>query len=158
MGTTVQINLVDRSNERTSVRIPVQQLTGATTAVLQAFEDALEALITPLTLLNASGTSMNDTTKWAYTLPTDENAHRETAVRFIMADVNQNQASFSIGGPNLSAFPFTVGDGGDVFAWDSTLASSALNDFVDELTILARHPITGLAMTMVRLELVGRSN
>jgi hypothetical protein len=127
-------------------------------AVIDAFEASFVDFVEPLTLLSPTGTSINMVRRSLYDLPTDENAHRETAVRFVMIDENLNQASFSIGGPNLAAFPFTVGDGGDVYQWGSGTQGAALEDFVDAVVLIARHPVSGLALTMQRLELVGRSN
>lgn len=158
MSTTVQINLIDRSAERTSVRIPTVALASGTIAVLEAFEAALIESMGYLSLLPVVSTSVNEVSKSAYTLPADENAVRELAVRFIMADANMNQASFSIGGPDLTQFPFTTGPGGDIYEWGSGTPAAELADFVDAVTTAARHPISGLAMTMQRLELVGRSN
>lgn len=158
MSSAIQLNLVDRSSERTSVRIPTIPVSAANIATLIAFEESFIDLVSPLTLLNATGTSLNKVTPLSNVLPTDPNALREVAVRFIMQDSATNQASFSIGGPNLTEFPFTVGEGGDVYEWGSGTPSVALGDFVDDVLVIARHPISGLAMTMRRLELVGRSN
>lgn len=158
MGTSVQLNLADRSGERTSLRIPTYALATGTLATITALRDNIAVLVAPLTLLSASGTSINDTLRNTYALPDDANAHREIAVRFIMQDANMNQSAFSLGGPDLAKFPFTIGEGGDIFAWDPDGIDEDLVDFVTTVLTVARHPISGLAMTMQRLELVGRSN
>lgn len=158
MATAIQFNLVDRSNERTSLRIPVAELASGTIAILDAFRVTGETALADLSLLAYAGSSLNDLDKESVTLPTDDNALREVAVRFIMEDANTNQASFSIGGPNLANFPFVVGEGGDIYEWGSGTPSAALSDFVAACEVTARHPISGLTMTMKRLELIGRNN
>lgn len=158
MSTAVQANLVDRSAERTAVRIPTIPGTPANMATIVAFEQGLEAQLADLSLLAFAGTSVNTVNKQAYSLPDGENAHREVAVRFVMEDVDQNQASFSIGGPDLSQFPFVTGPGGDIFEWNPAGAGAALADFVSDVLVVARHPISGGVMTMKRLVLIGRSN
>lgn len=158
MSTTVQINLIDRSAERTSLRVPTVDLASGSIAVIEALETALIDGVNDLSLLPVVSSSVNEITKGNYVLPSDENAVRELAVRFIMADINQNQAAFSLGGPDLTKFPFTTGPGGDIYEWGSGTPVQALEDFVGAVTTAARHPISGLGMTMKRLELVGRSN
>jgi hypothetical protein len=158
MGTSVQLNLIDKSAERTSVRIPTATLTGASATELLAFEADFADLVASLTLLSPTGTSVNGVNRESYTLPDDAHAIREVAVRFVCEDANANQVSFSIGGPNLDYFPFETGNGGDVWEYDAATAPGDLSGFVEAALVVARHPISGLTLTCKRLELVGRNN
>lgn len=158
MATAIQVNLVDRSNERTSVRIPVSPAGAANYEFLQLFETSLQESVEALSLLSVTGSSINTASKESYTLPADVNANREMAVRFVMEDANANQMAFSLGGPDLSEFPFVAGEGGDIFEWGSAPAGTALTGFVAEVSAAARHPISGAAVTVKRLELIGRNN
>jgi hypothetical protein len=158
MTTSVQLNLIDKSAERTSVRIPTAALTGASAAELLAFEADFSTLVSSLTLLSTTGTSLNGVNRESYTLPTDAHAIREVAVRFVCEDANANQVSFSIGGPNLDYFPFTTGENGDVWEYDPATAPGDISGFIEAALVVARHPISGLTLTCKRLELIGRNN
>jgi hypothetical protein len=158
MATSVQVNMKDRTAESTSMRIPVRPLGVTTAGPLVDFAADLEIHMAALTLLSPTGSSVNAVTRTSYTLPTDENANREMAVRVVMEDANANQASFSIPGPNLAVFPFVVGEGGDIYEWGSGSPGQALSDFALDVIAQARHPISGLTMTIKRLVLVGRNN
>jgi hypothetical protein len=132
--------------------------TASTMATIDAFMGDFMTALGSLSLLSIAGNSVNKRLLVSATLPVDVNAQREIAVRFVMADEDLNQASFSIGGPDLSLFPFTSGDGGDIYQWDPTGVNATLADFVADVLVIARHPISNGIMTMKRLELVGRSN
>ena len=133
----------------------------ATTGAL--FEDATAArgdmslIISSLSLGVLQTTNIGVNSVLTRDRSTEVYAHRETAVRFVMVDAAGNQVVASLPAPDLSKFPFaTIGQDTTPVPYAGQHADVTL--MVAELEAEAVHPITGDALTVIRLDFVGRNN
>ena len=158
MGTRLNFGLQDNSGEKGFFNVPTYGIEDGTDYdnVVVAQGDFSVPLVTlSLAVLNTTTISVNSTVSTDRS--TEVYAHRETAVRFIMSDSGGNQVVASIPAPDLAQFPFSA-IGQDTTPVPYAGMSAGVTAMVAALEDHARHPITGEAVTVVRLDFVGRSN
>jgi hypothetical protein len=148
--------MIDGSNEPFSFGVTVQSVTGATWPALEVAVEDLQNVIGAVSYGAQKSRSITDSEKTAVLVPGEDGANREVAVRYLMQDPDGNKSVVSLGAPILGVFPFAtlntdyvdvphasvVGDAADLAAW---------------LDANARHPISGLALTVYAIEKVGRN-
>jgi hypothetical protein len=157
MTTNLVFGIADNSNERGVLSIPVATATPGNYATIQGLQGDIALNIAALSL----GVLQTQTISTPQTLSRDKAddvwANRELAVRFVLADASLNQASVSLPAPDLAKFPFND-MGSDVVNWPYPDPDTDVTAFVINLEGDMRHPISGAAVTLVRIELVGRNN
>lgn len=158
MSTRLNFGLIDNNGEKGFFNLPVAE---ANTGV--AFESAKQAQgdiaisLAALSLGVLGVQSFNATDTLSTDRSTETYAHRETAVRFVMVDGDANQVVASLPAPDLAKFPF-VTLGQDTTPYPYVSINADVSGLVALLETYGKHPITGGALTVIRLDFVGRNN
>lgn len=158
MTTKVTFGIKDNSNEIGYFSVSVPNVTdGAGFDVAKNAEGDLALYVAALSLgvINTQNIGVNDVL--SKDRATDPYALRETAVTFTMTDSENNLVKASLPAPDLTKFPFAA-LGQDTTPVPYTGVHADVDIFIQTLEAEAVHPITGNALTVIRLDLVGRSN
>lgn len=153
------LTYIDNSKERTSFSVPIAEITAANHDTQVAAVAALQADIDLLTLAAPAKKSITHSdVDYVYTVPTDEYANREAGVMFtLQGAVNpKNKVRVTLGAPDLSKFPFVTAQSDIVEVPFGTIHAD-LSGAITELENVVVHPISGEAMTVQRMEKVGRN-
>lgn len=158
MGTRLTFGIADNNNEIGSFAYNVENATDG--ASFEAAADAradMSLVIAALSLgvLQTTNIGVNDVL--TRDRSTETYAVREVAVRFVMVDADGNQVVSSLPAPDLSKFPFNA-IGQDSTPVPYTGMHSDVGLMISALEADAIHPITGNALTVIRLDFVGRNN
>lgn len=157
--TTASFTFVDNSKERTTFSVPIADMDAANHDTQVAAVAALQADVEALTL-GALGkrTITHSSLDYAYTIPTSAYANRESGVAFTMKGAVEpsNQVRVTLGAPDLDKFPFVAAQSDIVSAPFSGLHAD-LAGLITELENIVVHPVTGEAMTVDRMEKIGRN-
>jgi hypothetical protein len=155
--TNITFGIADNSNERGVFSVPTADATAGNYATLQALQGDLAVHIADLSLGVLQTQSINSPQTLSNQKADDVWANRELAVRFVFADANGNQATVSLPAPDLARFPFND-MGSDVVNWPYPTPYNGVTSFVITMESDMKHPTLGTAVTLQRLELVGRNN
>ena len=158
MATRLTFGIADNNNELGMLAFNVADAVDGTW-----FEEALtwrgdmSLIISSLSLGVLQTTNVGVNTVLTRDRSTETYAHRETAVRFVMVDADGNQVVASLPAPDLAKFPFAaIGQDTTPVPYSGQHADVSL--MVGKLEDAAVHPITGGALTVIRLDFVGRNN
>jgi len=157
-STRLSFGIKDNSNEMGSFSVAVAHVTDGTgfDAAKNAQGDfALAIAALSLGVINTQNIGANDTL--SKDRATDPYANRESAVTFTMQDAGGNLAKASIPAPDLTKFPF-ADLGQDTTPVPYVGTDAAVQVMIDAIEADAVHPITGDALTVIRMDFVGRSN
>jgi len=158
MTTKVTLGLKDNSSEMGYFSVAVADVTDGTTfdsAKNVQGDLALYVAALSLGVLNTQNIGVNDVL--SKDRATDAYANRESAVTFTMTDSDNNLVKASIPAPDLSKFPF-ADLGQDTTPVPYAGMHTDVDIFIQTLEAGAVHPITGNALTVIRMDFVGRSN
>jgi len=156
MTTRVNIGMIDNSLEPFSFGLTVSDVTGATWPTLETAVEGLQSILELVSYGAQKTRTISDTEKTAVTPPSNISANREVAVRYLMQDADGNKSVVSVGAPNLSNFPFATLNKDYIPLPNASVTGSA-GDLVTWLGANAKHPISGLALTVYAIEKVGRN-
>jgi len=156
MATKVTIGMIDGSSEPFSFGVTVDTVTGATWPGLETAVGELEALLEGVSYGAQKTRTISDIERASAVPSANEGANREMAVRFLMEDGGGHKSVVSVGAPNLAQFPFGTLNT-DYISLPNALVTGDAGDLVTWLEANARHPITGLGLTVYAIEKVGRN-
>jgi hypothetical protein len=153
------LSFIDKSGETASVGLPIPDLTVANIEsyssggiASDAFND-LNDFIDVLTLLNPTGhTLTSKIVQIPPVRPADANAQRETGLLVLMADTNGHKSRFVIPGLDRE---LVAQEGTDEVPLTGIIQVEELITAVEAYCI---DPITGLAVTVYGMRMVGRNN
>lgn len=158
MTSRVNITITDVHNQTSPVNLPLAEVVDGTafTAALDAQGD-LEVAVDALSLGVIKSSSINVLEKISTARPSDDDARRESAVRFIAVDTGGNQVSVSLPCPDFSQFPFAA-IGSDTTPVPYTGVTAGVTGMINAIEQHGKHPISGGALTVIRLDSIGRNN
>lgn len=159
MTSNVNLTFVGFDGKRTTFSVPVAQITAANHDAVAIQAADIQTEIEDLTLgALAKRTVTHSNLDYVYTLPTNPYATRDTSVQFTLSGAVEpsNKVRVSLGAPDLSKFPFV--------ALQSEVANAPFSnlhaDLTAAITVLegaVLHPATEEAMTVTKMELIGRN-
>jgi hypothetical protein len=154
-----QYNIIDCKSQHTSFAIPVADMTSAShDADVNSF-NSLQTAIEAVILGNvASKTLTHSNVYITDQKATDPNARREAAVRFTLAETGapENKVTVTLGTPDYDQFPFaTIGN--DISYPPFTGSGANVLGLITALEAAVVYPDNGNAMTVVRMEDIGRN-
>jgi hypothetical protein len=158
MSSRVNISMRDAYRQVSPVNLPIAAVVDGAgfTAALDAESD-LQAAVAALSLGVLASSSINVLEHLSSARPTDEDARRESAVRFIATDPDTNQVAVSLPCPDFAQFPFAA-IGSDTTPYPYAGVNAAVTAMVAAIEQHGRHPISGGALTVIRLDSIGRNN
>lgn len=158
MASRVNFTVTDAYNQTSPVNLPIASVGdgAAFTSALDAQGD-LETAIDALSLGVIKSSSINVLENKSMARPSDVDARRESAVRFIAVDVDGNQVAVSIPCPDFAQFPFAA-IGADTTPVPYAGVTAGVTGMINAIEQHGKHPISGLALTVVRLDSIGRNN
>jgi hypothetical protein len=152
----ITMTFLDRSKERASVNLPIPDLDVANVATYidgGTAYNALEAAVLALTLLTQTGASVlaESSSVPGPVVPTDDDAQRERALLFFLADTGGHKTRISI--PGISLTGLTQPNTDDI----PLDVSTEIGDMVTAIETHCRDSVTGLAVTVYNIRHVGRN-
>lgn len=153
------LSYIDNSKERSTFAVPIAAITAVNHDTQVAAVAALQADADLCTLGAPSKLSIvHSDVDYVYTVPTDVNANREVGVTFTLQGATnpKNKVRVTLPAPDLAKFPFVTAQSDIVEAPFSGLHAD-LSGLVTELENIVVHPVTEEAMTVQRMEKVGRN-
>lgn len=158
MPSKINFGINDNSNELSSFSIAVDPITdGAAYDAAVSARGNIALILASLSLGVINTQSIGVTESLSKDRATSPWANRENAVVFTMQNVGGNLVKASLPCPDLDKFPFAdLGQDTTPVPYTGTHADVQL--LITALETYAVHPIVGDALTVIRMDYVGRSN
>jgi len=156
MTDKVTVGLLDFAGKRTWFGFTVPDEIGASLDSLQTAVTDIVAAMGEISACLPVGTNIGVSEAIDNDKPTDTEANREVGVRFVLKDPLGNKTSVTLGGPIMAKFPF-ASQGVDIIQLPYAGLDADVATFVGLLQSHAIHPISGLGLTGVSIEKIGRN-